>query len=484
VNLAFGVGRVWGTEVRAHWTWILLLAVITVFFGTSLAAQGTSGLDPVWAWGSAIATAALVFVSVTVHELAHAGMARRDGIGGPVVVVQLLGGSYVMELRPKTAGQEFRSAVVGPLVSLALAMGFASLGGWLELSWGAAQSVPEEVFAVAFVAEMLALFNGFLAVVNMLPGYPMDGARVVHAIAWARSGREDTATATASRVGRLAGAGIMLVGLAVVGFVDLWPGLALMAAGWLVVGSSRILDRRAFLESLIAGATVGDAADPDPQRVPAQLTLEFYASEYVGERAGEAAVVERTGEPVGLIGTSQIRRVPPRKWEEVRSEDAMVALDRVPRFAAADDLWPALEALERSGLDALVVEPAAQPAAGPAGAASGQAAADDGAFGDGGIAEGVAHGSGGGRFGLLTRRSAARLIHERAEERARHQPMTRAAATARERAVPAPPEAPAAPADEPQPEQPESPRPPARRPRRRRPPEPPAGPPDRPENGT
>jgi Zn-dependent protease len=472
VNLAFRIARIWGTDVRAHWTWILLLAIITVFFGTSLAAEGTSGLDPVWAWGSAIVTAALVFVSVTVHELAHAGMARRDGIGGPVVVVQLLGGSYVMELRPRTAAQEFRTAVVGPLVSLVLALGFALLGGWLELTWGAAQSVPEEVFAAAFVAEMLALFNGFLAVVNMLPGYPMDGARVVHAIAWARSGREDLATATASRVGRVAGAGIMVLGLAVAVFVDLWPGLALMAAGWLVIGSSRVLDRRAFLENLIAGATVGDAADPDPQRVPAQLTLEFYASDYVGERAGEAAVVERTGEPVGLIGTSQIRRVPPRKWEEVRTEDAMVALERVPRFAAADELWPALEALERSGLDALVVEPAAGPAGGEGGA---------------GAPAGPPQDSRGGRFGLLTRRSAARLIHERAEERARRLAMTQAAAmtqataTALGQTTPPPQEPPAARAGGPQPEQPESPEPPAAR--RRRPPKPPAGPPDAPEDG-
>jgi Zn-dependent protease len=356
VTSAFALLRVAGIEVRAHWTWVLLLALITVVFGGGLATHPETPFESGWAWGAGVATAIFVFVSVAAHEVAHALVARRNGIGGSLVVVQLLGGMYVMETRPRTAGQEFRSAAVGPVVSLVVAalMGLLYLG--LDAAWGSADVVPQYVLAAAFVAEMLGLFNVFLAVVNLVPGYPMDGARIVHAIAWAGSGREDVANVAASRVGKVVGAAIILAGFLVIPVLDIWPGLGLMLAGWMILGSSRLLDRRASLQALMAASRAVDAAAADLQRVPAQLTLDVFAAEYLRERMGEVALAERAGEPVGLIGTAQIRRISPGKWASMRTEEAMVPLDRVPRVEAQSDLWSAVEALESSGLDAVLVE--------------------------------------------------------------------------------------------------------------------------------
>ena len=115
----------------------------------------------------------------------------------------------------------------------------------------------------------------------------------------------------------------MTLGVGAIIFVDLWPGLALLVAGWLLVGSSRLLDRRLFLQGLIAGAHVSDAADSDTARIPPQLTLDVFAGEYLGERLGGAALVERGEELLGLIGTAQIRRIPRRNWPAMRTEQAM-----------------------------------------------------------------------------------------------------------------------------------------------------------------
>jgi Zn-dependent protease len=383
MNTGLPLGRVFGTEIRAHWTWIFLLALITVVFGEGLAAQTDMGFDTVWGWGTAVVTAVLVFASVTVHELAHVGVASRYGIGGNVVVIQLLGGSYLMEVRPLTWRQELRTALAGPLFSLMLMVVFAAVAVVVEVGWGAAKDVPQGIAAVSFVTDVLALFNLFLAATNLIPGYPMDGARIIHAVAWARSGSEDAATMVASRVGRMVGIAVMALGTTVIVFADLWPGLALVFAGWLLIGSSRILDRRLMLQNLIAGARVSDAADPDPARLPPQLTLDVFAGEYLGEKRGGAALVERGQELLGLIGTAQIRRIPRRNWPLMRTEQAMVPLGSVPRTSGEGDLWPALEILERSGLDGLLI------------------------------------GTGDQVSALLTRRSAARLIRERAEQRAR-----------------------------------------------------------------
>jgi Zn-dependent protease len=382
MNSGFPVGRIFGTEIRAHWTWIFLLALITVVFGEELSVQSSGGLSPAWAWGAAVVTAVLVFGSVMLHELAHVSIARRNGIGGNVVVVQLLGGTYMVEVRPRTWRLELKVALAGPLVSVGLVLAFGLIAVLLELGWGGSNNVPDAVAAVSFVSQILMLFNIFLAVTNMLPGFPMDGARVVHAVAWARSGREDVATRTASRVGRAVGIGIIALGAVVVVVVDLWPGLALMVAGWLLMGSSRMLDRRLMLQTLIAGARVSDAADEDTARIPAQLTLDVFAGEYLADRLGGVALVERGDELLGLIGTTQIRRIPRRNWPAMRTEQAMIPLVKVPWASGDSDLWAALETLERSGLDGLLI------------------------------------GSGGQVSAMLTRRSAGRLIRQLAERRA------------------------------------------------------------------
>jgi CBS domain-containing protein len=133
----------------------------------------------------------------------------------------------------------------------------------------------------------------------------------------------------------------------------------------------------------VAGLLVRDAEDSDPGHVPPQLTLDVFASAYLGERVGAAALVERGSELLGLIGTAQIRRIPRRIWTQTRTEQAMVPIAAVPTVNGDSDLWSALEILERTGLDALLV------------------------------------GAAGSGAALMTRRSAARVVHERAQERQR-----------------------------------------------------------------
>ena len=205
----------------------------------------------------------------------------------------------------------------------------------------------------------------------------------MHALAWRRSGDRRKANGTVSRVGRFVGFILLALGAGLAVGVDLLPGLGLMVAGWVLLSSSRILERRGFLQSLTNGLRVVDAADSESTRVPPQLTLDVFAAEYMGARLGSAALVESSGELLGLIGQAQIRRIPKRNWSTTRTEHAMVPIANVPHANPDADLWPTLEVLERSGQDALVIgsdEPDAL---------------------------------------LMTRRSAARLIHERAQEQVR-----------------------------------------------------------------
>jgi len=381
VNWSVPLGRIFDTEVRAHWSWIIILAFIAVIFSTDLSVQASSpaGWNLAWAWGTSIVTAAMVFVSVVVHELAHVAVARRNGMRTPAVVIQLIGGTFAIDVKPKNPGQEFRVAVAGSALSFLLLLFFGGVTLLLAVGPLDMNAAPLALQALQFVTFILALFNGFLGGINLVPGYPLDGARVVHAIAWRKTGDEVAAAATAVKLGRYTGLSLVATGVFVAFYSDAMAGLSLGVAGWLIAGSSKVLDRRAQLRILVTGLRVADAEDPDPARIPPQLTLDVYAGEYLAERTGTAALVERGAELLGLIGTAQIRRVPRRAWPNTHTEQVMVPIGSVPSAARDSDLWAALEVLERTGLDAMLVS-----------------GSDDGPV-------------------LMTRRAAARMVRERVE---------------------------------------------------------------------
>lgn len=381
MNWSVPLGRIFDTEVRAHWSWIIILAFIAVIFSTDLSVQTSSpaGWNLAWAWGTSIVTAAMVFVSVVVHELAHVAVARRNGMRTPAVVIQLIGGAFAIDVKPKNPGQEFRVAVAGSALSFLLLLFFGGVTLLLAVGPLDMNAAPLALQALQFVTFILALFNGFLGGINLVPGYPLDGARVVHAIAWRKTGDEVAAAATAVKLGRYTGLSLVATGVFVAFYSDATAGLSLGVAGWLIAGSSKVLDRRAQLRILVTGLRVADAEDPDPARIPPQLTLDVYAGEYLAERTGTAALVERGAELLGLIGTAQIRRVPRRAWPNTHTEQVMVPIGSVPSAARDSDLWAALEVLERTGLDAMLVS-----------------GSDDGPV-------------------LMTRRAAARMVRERVE---------------------------------------------------------------------
>jgi len=381
VNWSVPLGRIFDTEVRAHWSWIIILAFIAVVFSTDLSAQASSpaGWNLAWAWGTSIVTAALVFVSVVAHELAHVAVARRNAMRSPAVVIQLIGGAFVMGINPKTPGEEFRVAIAGSALSFLLMLFFGGVTLLLTIGPVNIDSAPLALQAFQFVTFILALFNGFLGGVNLVPGYPLDGARVAHAIAWRKTGDELGAAATSVRLGRYMGLSLVATGVFVVFYGDPTAGLCLGVGGWLIAGASGVLDRRAQLRSLVSGLRVADAVDPEAARIPPQLTLDVFAGEYLAERTGTAALVERGTELLGLIGTAQIRRVPRRAWPNTHTEQVMVPIGSVPSAAPDSDLWAALEVLERTGLDAMLVS-----------------GSEDGPV-------------------LMTRRAAARMVRERVE---------------------------------------------------------------------
>ena len=209
------LGRVFGIPVEVNWTWLPVALLLTLtftgvfasgLFGFFLAILGTLGL----------------FASVVLHEFGHALTARHFGIRTTNITLHMLGGAANIERDPQTPRAELFIAAAGPLVSLILGAAF-----WLIASFAA--------FLGSSLTPLLTFFaiaNLVLAIFNLLPGLPLDGGRILRALAWNRTKSRPRATITAARGGEIVGIALMIWG--VLSVLNLLPGASLMTAvlGW------------------------------------------------------------------------------------------------------------------------------------------------------------------------------------------------------------------------------------------------------------
>lgn len=311
------LGVVRGIEVRIHWSLLGIAALLTAALGADLLPAADPGAPGVVRWLVAGVVAVAFLGSVLAHELAHATVARRRGIPVPSITLWLLGGVALLGAEPSRPGDELRVAVAGPATSAAVAVATGAVA-WALGATGA----PDVVVAGV---GWLAVTNGVLAVFNLLPGAPLDGGRILRALAWRRLGDRDRATLVASAAGRFLGTLLMVAGLANVlfgvGFGSLWTALV----GWFIVGAAEaealaarasIARRRALDAERRARIWRVPGPDPGWWRVPAARWT-----------APEPSWWSPTplGDPDGVV------RVRPLRW------DTPVAVDpRTGRLIVAD----------------------------------------------------------------------------------------------------------------------------------------------------
>ena len=341
------IARLLGIEIRVTFTWAILVAVVTLV-GAEQAALTAPGLATPIQWLIGIAIALGFLVSVVVHELGHALVGRRYGVEATVIVLGFVGGLAPLSIQASTPRRELAIALAGPLVSLAL--GGALLGlGLLDAV------IAPGLGALAGSLVVLGALNVLLAALSLLPGMPLDGGRVVRAIAWARTRDEDRAGAVTARVGRLLGFAVIGVGIAMA-LADLaTEGLLVIALGWLLTTGARTLDRRLALQRLLRGATVGDAMQPAPAWVGPNLTVDTFADRYEGPEGVPAMPVVDDDRVLGIIGRRRLQRLGRRRFGSTRAIDVMAAPPQTPVLTPDDPLWDALDAMNTGGLEGLAV---------------------------------------------------------------------------------------------------------------------------------
>lgn len=337
------IGRLFGIPIKIHTSWLLIFALVT----WSLATAYFPSLYPRWsaalAWGVGVATSLLFFGSVLVHELAHSLVARARGLPIHDIVLFIFGGVSELTEEPKAPLTEFTMALVGPLTSFALAGLFALLR---LLTRG----VIEPISALSMY---LSYINFSLGAFNLIPGFPLDGGRVLRSILWASSHNLVRATRWASLVGQAVAYIFIVAGAWQILRWGNWSGLWTAFIGWFLDNAAQTSYRQLAVKQFLLGHTVREAMTQACFPLAPNVTIETMVEEYVSSGHRCFPIVSE-GRILGLVNLGRIRNLPRAEWQN-SVQAVMLPMDQVKSVSANDGLWEALERMTSEQIEQLPV---------------------------------------------------------------------------------------------------------------------------------
>ena len=343
------LGRIFGVEIGLHYSWFLIALLITL----SLAAQFRLN-NPDWSdglrWGLAITTALLFFAAIVAHELSHALVAKSRGLPVRSITLFALGGVAQIEKEAVDAKTEFWMGIVGPITSLVIGvicLGIALAMGWTPPGFPA-RPLPAMLMWLGYINVTLAVFN-------MIPGFPLDGGRVLRAVVWWITGDAKRATTIAARVGQLVAFGFIVLGVfrffGGAGFGGLW----IAFIGWFLLSASRESQAQVAITEGLKGVRVADVMSRDYSTVDGYSNLQTFVEEHLVRTGRRCFVVTVNGRPEGMITPNEITEVPRARWPYTTVADVMRPLDQVRTVGPDTPVTEALEVMAREDLNQLPV---------------------------------------------------------------------------------------------------------------------------------
>jgi Zn-dependent protease len=327
VRDSFTIGRIAGISVGVNWSWLIVFALIAWTLATSIFPSTNPGLADGAYVAMALVAALLFFTSLLLHEYGHALQARRDGMEIEGITLWLFGGVAKFRGMFPSAGAEFRIAIAGPLVSLALGLLFLGVPMLLGL--------PATVDGVLF---WLGSINIALLVFNLLPALPLDGGRVLRSILWYARGEFVSATRLAAGIGRGFGYLFVAAGVALIVFASPVTGIWLAFVGWFLLQAAGAEDRYVAAREALGGLRVRDVMARDPVTTPAGITLGQFMDDVAWSRPYTTYPVTENGEVVGLLQFRRVAEVPRAEWDRRTVRDCMIPRDDVPVVEQDDEL--------------------------------------------------------------------------------------------------------------------------------------------------
>ncbi len=341
------LGRIFGIKIGLHYSW-LFIALLIAFslsghFGTAHPTWGRGVI-----WGMAISTAVLFFAAIVAHELSHALVAQRRGLPVRSITLFALGGVAQFEKEAEDAQTEFLVSIAGPIASAVI--GFVCLMLAWVLGW---TMMTEPTTPPMAMLVWLGYINIGLAVFNMLPGFPMDGGRVLRALVWWATGSAERATRIASITGQFVAFALIVLGIyrffGGAGFSGLWMAFI----GWFLLNAAKATYAQQELTVRLRGVTVGDLMTLDCTLVDGNSNLQTFVNESLLHTGRRCFLVAEQGIVTGLITSHEVKGIPKARWPFTLIYDVMRPLDKLRTVSPDTPVSEALEIIGREDINQL-----------------------------------------------------------------------------------------------------------------------------------
>jgi len=322
------IGRLFGIAINVDSSWLIIFGLVTWSLARSYFPEQYPAWDTWLHWAVGAATSILFFASVLAHELTHSLVAISQGETVRSITLFIFGGVAEITEEPERPSVEFLMALAGPLSSLVIAAAFALL-------WLLARDLAEPIRAMA---RYLAMINGSLALFNLIPGFPLDGGRVLRAIIWGVSDNLRLATRVASWIGQGVAFLFIFAGLWQI-FTGAWlNGLWIAFIGWFLKNAALTGYRQVVMRDVLREVRVDDLKAATFEAVSPGLTLQRLVDDYVLRRREHAYPVVEGDQLQGIICLHDVKTVPRERWDEMQVSQVMTPWERLVTVSAGDDV--------------------------------------------------------------------------------------------------------------------------------------------------
>jgi Zn-dependent protease/CBS domain-containing protein len=359
--------RIFGIDIAIDWSWILIFLLVTWNLGAGIFPQ----LHPDWSteldWGLGLTAALLFFASVLAHELAHSLVAKAKGLPVKNIVLFLFGGVSNIEREPSTPGVEFVMAIVGPLTSIALGLIFVLAGRFQanmfhESTMSGNMEAFKQLGPVATLLLWLGPINIILGVFNLVPGFPLDGGRVLRSIIWGINHDLRKATRLASWVGQVIAWLFIIAGISMAfgatvpvfgtGFIS---GLWLAFIGWFLNNAAVASYQQVLLQNVLEGVPVSRLMRRDVPTVSPNEPVSDLVHDWLINTDERAFPVVDGGQIIGLVCLEDVRRLAKDEWERTPVRQIMTPKDKLLILGPEDDAAEAMTKLNAKDVRQLPV---------------------------------------------------------------------------------------------------------------------------------
>ena len=343
------LGRVSGIEIGLHYSWFIIAALIVFSLG-----EHFRQVNPHWGtsqiWIGAVLTAVLFFVTLLLHELSHSLVAQSRGLKVKSITLFALGGVSQIEDDATDAKTEFWVAIAGPIASLIIGFGCLAIALGLGL-----QRSAEPRTVVTAVLVWLGYINIGLAVFNMIPGFPLDGGRVLRGIVWAVTKDADRSTRIAARIGQVVAFLFILYGIweffSGAGFGGLW----LVFIGWFLMDAAKASYAQVEITAALRGMRVSEVMSHDCVTVNRGMSLQEFVDTYLLRTGQRCFAVEDHGRLVGLITPRDVGAIPRERWGVTTVREAMRPLEELHIVTPDTQVLDALKLMAGNDVNQLPV---------------------------------------------------------------------------------------------------------------------------------